>query len=180
MLSICSGKSAKKGFHHRICVDFVARILWMFYYDQLYSYYICRIRFRYIAKFVSYYLRCHTITWYISVNKTSGSSWTKGKMNETEMICDFKRIKFTKFQFLLIISSLGAGLSLVALGTYTYLNSLGYYVQPFSWLAIASFSSMLFLASCGIIPLPYVILSEIMPDKVRQFVFIERIFFLYF
>lgn len=70
------------------------------------------------------------------------------------------------FQFLLIISSIGAGLSLVTLGTYTYLNSLGYYVQPFSWVAIASFSSMLFLASCGIVPLPYVILAEIMPDKV--------------
>lgn len=72
------------------------------------------------------------------------------------------------FQFLLIISSIGAGLSLVALGTYTYMNSLGYYVQPFSWVAIASFSSMLFLASCGIIPLPYVILSEIMPSKVSS------------
>lgn len=72
----------------------------------------------------------------------------------------------TYFQFLLIISSIGAGLSLLALGTYTYMNSLGYYVQPFSWIAIASFSSMLFLASCGIIPLPYVILSEIMPHKV--------------
>ncbi|KAG4073998.1 hypothetical protein HA402_014203 [Bradysia odoriphaga] len=71
-------------------------------------------------------------------------------------------------KFLLIISSIGAGLSLVALGTYTYMNSLGYYVQPFSWVAVASFSSMLFLASCGIIPLPYVILSEIMPDRIRS------------
>ncbi|KAJ6649315.1 Facilitated trehalose transporter Tret1 [Pseudolycoriella hygida] len=71
-------------------------------------------------------------------------------------------------KFLLIVSSFGAGISLVALGTYTYLNSIGYYVQPFSWVAIASFSSMLFLASCGIIPLPYVILSEVMPHKIRS------------
>lgn len=71
------------------------------------------------------------------------------------------------FQFLLIGSLIGSGVSLVTLATYSYMNVLGYNVKPYSWVAVSSFSAMLFLASCGIIPLPFVVLAEIMPERVK-------------
>lgn len=69
-------------------------------------------------------------------------------------------------QFLFTLSSIGSGISLTVLGLYTYLNSLGYQVSPYSWVAIVSFAAMLFLASCGMMPLPYIIMAETMPEKV--------------
>lgn len=54
----------------------------------------------------------------------------------------------------------------MTLGTYSYLNVLGYAVKPYSWVSVLSFSSMLFLASVGIIPLTFVVLAEIMPERV--------------
>lgn len=68
---------------------------------------------------------------------------------------------------LLLTSSIGAALSLATLGTYVWLNELGYAVQPYSWVAVSAFASMLFLASCGIIPLPFVVMAELMPERIR-------------
>lgn len=69
-------------------------------------------------------------------------------------------------RFLLTFSSVGTGLSLLCLGSYTYAHNLGYDVAPYSWISIASFSGMMFLAACGIIPLMFVVISEVMPVKV--------------
>lgn len=69
---------------------------------------------------------------------------------------------------LLLCSAAGSGLSLLVLGAYTYLNELGWPVQPYSWVAVVAFASMLFLASCGIIPLPFVVMAELMPERIRS------------
>lgn len=69
---------------------------------------------------------------------------------------------------LLITSALSTGLSLFIFGMFTYATSLGYETSEYGWIPIVSFSSMLFAAACGIIPLLTVIISELMPDKVRS------------
>lgn len=69
-------------------------------------------------------------------------------------------------KLLLTFSSVGTGLSLLCLGAYTYAHNLGFDVKPYSWISIASFSGMMFLAACGIIPLMFVVISEVMPEKV--------------
>lgn len=80
----------------------------------------------------------------------------------------FTKYNFTFFcKFLFSLSSIGSGISLTILGLYTYINSLGYDVGNYSWIAIVSFSAMLFLASCGMMPLPYIVMGETMPEKVK-------------
>lgn len=64
-------------------------------------------------------------------------------------------------------SCIGTGLSYIVLGTYVYCStSLGMDLEYIQWVPVVSFSAVLFIASCGILPVPYIILGEIMPDKV--------------
>lgn len=70
-------------------------------------------------------------------------------------------------KILLSCSCLGTGLAHVALATYIYLStSLGMDLRCVQWIPVVSFSTVLFIASCGALPVPFVILGEIMPDKV--------------
>lgn len=39
-------------------------------------------------------------------------------------------------------------------------------LDAFQWIPVVSFSAMIFIASCGALPVPYVIVAEILPDKV--------------
>lgn len=71
-------------------------------------------------------------------------------------------------KILLTFSAIGSSLSLAVLGAYSYANSIGIDVKPYSWISIASFSGMMFLASNGLIPLMFVVISEVMPEKVRS------------
>lgn len=69
---------------------------------------------------------------------------------------------------LLLISSFGCIFSLTGLGTFLYLNQLGGYdLVPFNWIPLVTFSSLVFLAATGIIPISFVIMTEIMPAKVN-------------
>lgn len=70
-------------------------------------------------------------------------------------------------KILLTLSAVGSSLSLAILGAYSYANSIGIDVKPYSWISIASFSGMMFLASNGLIPLMFVVISEVMPEKVK-------------
>lgn len=55
----------------------------------------------------------------------------------------------------------------MALGTYIFLSiETNVNLDVFQWIPVTSFSSMIFIASCGALPIPYVIVSEILPDKV--------------
>lgn len=70
-------------------------------------------------------------------------------------------------KILLTLSAVGSSLCLASLGAYSYANSIGLDVKPYSWISIASFSGMMFLASNGLIPLMFVVISEVMPEKVK-------------
>lgn len=68
---------------------------------------------------------------------------------------------------LMLISFTGTGISHSVLATYIYLGATtDINLDAFQWVPVVSFSSMIFIASCGALPIPYVIVSEILPDKV--------------
>lgn len=71
---------------------------------------------------------------------------------------------------LLIFSTFGGGLSLIGLGTYLYLKQLGDWdLEAVAWVPVVTFSSLVFIASCGVIPISFVIVTEIMPTKVTNY-----------
>lgn len=71
-------------------------------------------------------------------------------------------------KILLTLSAIGSSLCLAILGGYSYANSIGLDVKPYSWVSIASFSGMMCLTSLGLIPLMFVVISEVMPEKVNK------------
>lgn len=69
----------------------------------------------------------------------------------------------------MVVSFAGTAFSHIVLGTYIYLSTeTNINLDAFQWIPVASFSAMIFIASCGALPIPYVIVSEILPDKVRE------------
>ena len=65
------------------------------------------------------------------------------------------------------MSCIGTGLSYVVLGTFIYLNNFDLDLAHFRWVPVLSFAAILFIASIGVLPIPYVILGEILPPKVN-------------
>lgn len=70
---------------------------------------------------------------------------------------------------LLTYSATGAFIGLTALGTFSYLSKHDYPVKEFNWIPLASFSTFILTSCFGILPLPFIILAEIMPQKVNLF-----------
>lgn len=53
------------------------------------------------------------------------------------------------------------------MATYFYLEkSTDVDVTPYNWLPVVAFSAMIFIIAFGALPIPYVILSEILPNGV--------------
>lgn len=71
-------------------------------------------------------------------------------------------------KILLTFSAIGTAICLACLGAYSLCNSIGINVKEHSWISIASFSGMMFLAACGIVPLMFVVIAEVMPEKVKS------------
>lgn len=87
--------------------------------------------------------------------------------NSRDKMCDLVFIR----QFLMLMSFTGTGISHAILATYIYLSSsTNINLEAFEWVPVVSFSSMIFIASCGALPIPYVIVSEILPDKVSRLI----------
>lgn len=66
-------------------------------------------------------------------------------------------------KILICISASGTAVGLVCMGLYDLYKG---QLAEFRWISIASFSMIIFMASIGMLPLTYVILSEILPKKV--------------
>lgn len=73
------------------------------------------------------------------------------------------------FQFLMTLSCVGAALGLICFGTHALMKTNGYDVESLNWIPVTSMSFVIFIASWGILTLPYLIISEIMPEKVKNF-----------
>ncbi|XP_055301605.1 facilitated trehalose transporter Tret1-like [Sitodiplosis mosellana] len=72
-------------------------------------------------------------------------------------------------RFLYIASTIGTALGLVTLGAFMVLKSWQYDVEFFNWIPIVSFSFIAFMASWALLGLPFVVISEIMPEKLKDF-----------
>lgn len=61
----------------------------------------------------------------------------------------------------------GTAICKAVMATYFYLEkSTDVDVTPYNWLPVVSFSAMIFIIAFGALPIPYVILSEILPYSV--------------
>lgn len=67
---------------------------------------------------------------------------------------------------LLIISCGGSAVGLAVMGVYSFMNEHGYGMDAFHFVPVLSLSFVIFVASIGIIPIPYVIIAEVLPRKV--------------
>lgn len=65
-------------------------------------------------------------------------------------------------------SALGAALGLLILGIYNYLKLLNYSVEDFGWIPLVSFSFVIFIGNCGILSLPFTVITEVLPLKVSN------------
>lgn len=68
---------------------------------------------------------------------------------------------------LLIFSTSGAFVGLTSLGIYSYLNDSGYDLTTYNWIPLISFSTFVFISCFGILPLPFIVLTEILPTEVK-------------
>lgn len=70
----------------------------------------------------------------------------------------------------MVVSFAGTGLCHIVLGTYIYMNAeTNIDLSAYQWVPVTSFSAMIFIASCGANPIPYVVISEILPENVSIF-----------
>lgn len=69
---------------------------------------------------------------------------------------------------LLLTSTAGGCMALLVTGTFAYLARQGYDVSSFSILPVISISFFVFICAIGILPVPYVMVSEVLPQRVRD------------
>lgn len=71
-------------------------------------------------------------------------------------------------KLLMVTSAIGIFIGELVLGVYVHLDEIGFNVADFKWVPLVSFGFVIFIGSCGVITLPFLILSEITPPKVRK------------
>lgn len=64
-------------------------------------------------------------------------------------------------------SALGNSFGLAVLGIYCFIENIGIEVAAFQFIPLISFCFMIFMANIGILSLPFLILSEILPEKIK-------------
>lgn len=69
---------------------------------------------------------------------------------------------------LLIISSIGAIVSLTFTGAFVYVAASGVDVSAFEWVPLTFISFFIFIGSIGLLPVPYVMLAEVIPSNIRR------------
>lgn len=71
---------------------------------------------------------------------------------------------------LLITSCLGSATGMTIMGVFSYLASLDMYdLSDLNWVPVASVSMALFSSSIGLMPLVFVVLAEVLPNKVNYY-----------
>jgi len=53
------------------------------------------------------------------------------------------------------------------LATYDYLRHIGFDMDSLNWLPVVSLSFVIFIATLGMMPMPFVVLSELVPHHLR-------------
>lgn len=73
------------------------------------------------------------------------------------------------FQFLYVVSTVGIAIGLSTLGVYMMLKKSGVNVEIVNWIPIVCFSFVIFIASWAVLTLPFLVISELMPEKLKDF-----------
>lgn len=76
---------------------------------------------------------------------------------------------FFFFQILFAISNIGTAFGFIVFGVYMVFKTRDYPVEDFLWVPIMSISFVSFIASLGIVSLPLLVFSEVVPEKVKDF-----------
>ncbi|CAH1733519.1 unnamed protein product [Chironomus riparius] len=115
------------------------------------------------------------LTYSADIFKSSGSSLSA---NQSSIIVAFSHFvgtfigcNFTekyKRKTLMSISCAGSGLSLLVFATYSYADSVNGISEQYKLISIACLSCALFLHSIGISTVPSLIVSELVPRKIRD------------
>lgn len=72
------------------------------------------------------------------------------------------------FQFLIVSSAIGLALGQLVLGVYMMLKSWDVDVTAFNFIPLVSFSFVVFVSMLGVLSLPFVVLAEILPEKIKD------------
>lgn len=67
---------------------------------------------------------------------------------------------------LLLISMFGGLVALLVTGTFSYLDKQVFHLSDFSILPVISISLYVFICAIGILPVPFVMVSEVLPQRV--------------
>lgn len=67
---------------------------------------------------------------------------------------------------LLLISTLGLALGTCVAGLYSFLYTRKLNLDAFNFIPVVSLSFAIFVASIGIVPIPYILAAELFPSKV--------------
>lgn len=78
-------------------------------------------------------------------------------------------VERTGRKFLFAVSSIGTALGLITLGVYMMLKSWNFDIDDYSWVPICSFSFVIFIASWAVLTLPFLLISEVLPMKLKEF-----------
>ncbi|XP_059617699.1 uncharacterized protein LOC132262445 [Phlebotomus argentipes] len=68
---------------------------------------------------------------------------------------------------LLMISSIGAATGLILMGSYSFFKFQGYALAFLDWVPVVTLSLVIYISSVGILALPYIVLAEVLPSKIR-------------
>lgn len=72
-------------------------------------------------------------------------------------------------KLLMVVSFAGTAICHAILASYVYISDeTTIDVKSLNWIPVVAFSAMIFIAACGAMPVPYVLLGEILPDKIRN------------
>lgn len=71
-------------------------------------------------------------------------------------------------KLLLAISASATSVGLAVMGAYSFLDKLKFDLHNFNWVPVCSLSFVIFIASIGILPLPFIVLAEVLPNKVTN------------
>lgn len=96
------------------------------------------------------------------------SSIVLGTVQVLGTICASSLIDRLGRKLLLLISCGGSAVALLVTGVYAYLNTHGYDVAAYSALPVVSLSAFIFIAAVGVVPVPYVLVSEVLPQRIRR------------
>lgn len=80
---------------------------------------------------------------------------------------------------LIAISSFGIALGLLALSLYTFATSHDVDLSNFSWIPLTAFSFVIFISNLGVLTLPFLYVSEVVPTKIKGFTMVLCLTVLY-